>query len=166
MYQNTSHKLRLANGTIGYVVDFLADSNDSIHVSVVDGVTFHCYTHPPQAVDVMQIGYDDTSFLPHIPRGVVPLRQRVERGVTIQLPSRSFTVTLKQVPMIAAFSLTSEKCQGLKVEKMVLGPMRHRTLHSPQKSSFYVAVTRVKTLAQLYLMEPLTLKFLQYFAPR
>lgn len=82
------------------------------------------------------------------------------------MPQRSFTVVVKQVPLVPAFALTSEKRQGLTVIKIILGPLRHSTRHSPQRSSFYVAVTRVKTLCQLYLMEPLSLSLLKYFTPR
>jgi hypothetical protein len=34
-----------------------------------------------------------------------------------------------------------------------------------QRSSFYVAVTRVKSMQRLFLLEPLTLDFFKYFTP-
>ncbi|KAF1776897.1 hypothetical protein GQ600_5973 [Phytophthora cactorum] len=44
-------------------------------------------------------------------------------------------------------------------------PLRHATRRSPQKSSFYVAVTRVITMRELILTEKLTLEYLEYFTP-
>lgn len=164
--KNTSEVLKLTNGTIGYVVDFVTDEQDSFREVTANCFTIHYHSHPPVAVYVKHIGYAGTSFLPHLPVGVVPVRQRVEKSINVRMPARSFNVTIKQVPLVPAFALTSEKCQGLTVDKMILGPMRHPTRRAPQRSSFYVAVTRVRILAQLYLMEPLTKQFLAYFTPR
>ncbi|OWZ16522.1 ATP-dependent helicase [Phytophthora megakarya] len=164
--KNASSQLKLSNGSIGCVVDFIGDSNDSVVITMRNGIEYHIHSRPPQVAFVQLLGYEDEVFLPDLPRGIVLVRLRHERSVKIQLPARTFTVAVDQVPLVPAFALISEKFQGLTVNKMILGPLRHSTRHAPQKSSFYVAVTRVKSLQQLYLMEPLSLQFLHYFKPR
>lgn len=166
MLKNTSELLKLSNGSIGFVVGFVGDPDESIHVVTNNGIQHHVHTRPPQVVYVQLIGYEDRIFLSGLPPGVAPVRIRCDSSVQIKMPARTFVVSVKQVPLIPAFALTSEKCQGLTVEKMILGPLRHPTRHAPQRPSFYVAVTTVKTLQQLYLMEPLSLQYQKYFKPR
>ncbi|ETN12062.1 hypothetical protein PPTG_09710 [Phytophthora nicotianae INRA-310] len=163
--KNVSSQFKLANGSIGSVVAFTSASRDAIQVRTVNGIQEHHHSLPPDIVFVKLKDYPTRSFLPGLPQGVVPVCKKSERGVQVKLPDREFSISITQVPLVPAYCLTTEKCQGLTVEKMILGPIRHSTRLSPQRSSFYVAVTRVKSLNQLYLMSPLTKQFLKYFKP-
>lgn len=164
--KNISSTLKLANGTIGYVVGFQPAIDDIVHHQAINGIDEYVHSKPPTAVYLQLKDFPTLHVSPELPPGVVPVCPRTEKGIQIKLPNRSFSVSITQAPLVLTFSLTTEKCQGLTVDKMVLAPLRHQTRRIPQKSSLYVAVTRVKSLNQLYLMAPLTKEFLEYFKPR
>ncbi|GMF61876.1 unnamed protein product [Phytophthora fragariaefolia] len=162
--KNVSNHFKLVNGSIGTVVAITPAQNDDIRVRVADGVEEHQHSLPPEVVFIRLKDSSDRSFHPELPLGVVPICQRYERGISVKLPDRQFSVCIRQVPLVLAYPLTTEKCHGLTVDRMVLAPLRHPTRYSPQRSSCYVTLlTRVKTLRQLYLMVPLTKQFLEYF---
>ncbi|KAG1713432.1 hypothetical protein DVH05_001219 [Phytophthora capsici] len=163
--KNVSTSVKLANGSIGTDVAFTTACDDVVKTSVLDGVEEYYHSVPPDIVFVRLKDYASHQFVPSLPPGVVPLCKRKETGVQIQMQQRTFSISICQIPVVPAYSLTTEKCQGLTVDKMILAPLQHSTRRVPQHSSFYVAVTRVTTLKQLYLMEPLTKKFLEYFVP-
>lgn len=52
-------------------------------------------------------GYETQKF---IPTGVKPHQQR---GVSVQLPNRRIAVSIIQIPLISAYSITDNKSQGL-----------------------------------------------------
>lgn len=163
--KNVSQAMKLANGSIGHVVDFKCASGDSSRTEMLEGIQYQIHTQPPDVVYIKLKDHSHTPLLTSLPTGIAPILARTEKGVKVDMTSRTFSITINQVPLIPAFAITSDKCQGLTVERMVLGPLRHSTRRNPQQSSFYVAVTRVKMMKQLYLMEPLSLDFLQYFKP-
>ncbi|ETM35837.1 hypothetical protein L914_17332, partial [Phytophthora nicotianae] len=90
--------------------------------------------------------------------GVVPVRCRNDSSVSARIRDRSLNVIVKQVSLIPAFALTTETCQGLTVDRLEIGPLRHSTLRKPQRASCYIAVTRVRSMDELYLMESLALE--------
>lgn len=165
--KNVSRVLHLANGTIGTVVGFQVSHSDSERVELGADLEFHFHTKPAHAIflQLHDRSLAHYSILDALPPGTTPVRCAKHTGVNVAMSDRTFTVSVDQVPLVPAFALTTEKCQGLTVEKVVLGPLRHFTRVQPQRSSFYVAVTRVTTMLQLYLVEPLTLDFLKYFTP-
>ncbi|ETP31440.1 hypothetical protein F442_19695 [Phytophthora nicotianae P10297] len=164
MQQNVSTVFKLANGTIGYVVSIKPSSTDIEQVIQVGGFVTRVHSEPPEIIFVQLRDHNNPLF-EGLPDGVVPLRPWKQNSIQIQLPDRSFSVNITQIPLVPAFSLTSEKCQGLTVERMILAPLRHSTRKSPQRSYFYVAVTRVTTMSELILTEELTLEYLSYFIP-
>ncbi|ETO75400.1 hypothetical protein F444_09003 [Phytophthora nicotianae P1976] len=163
-HQNVSTVFKLANGTIGYVVSIKPSSTDIEQVIQVGGFVTRVHSEPPEIIFVQLRDHNNPLF-EGLPDGVVPLRPWKQNSIQIQLPDRSFSVNITQIPLVPAFSLTSEKCQGLTVERMILAPLRHSTRKSPQRSYFYVAVTRVTTMSELILTEELTLEYLSYFIP-
>ncbi|OWZ04872.1 hypothetical protein PHMEG_00023151 [Phytophthora megakarya] len=163
--KNVSQAMKLSNGSIGFVTGFECSPEDSVRMETVDGINYAIHTCPPDIVFIKLRNYFTTQFFPELPDGTVPVLLRVEKQVEIKMPDRSFNVIVTQVPLIPAFAITSDKSQGLTVERMVLGPLRHSSRINPQRTSFYVAVTRVKTMKQLYLMERLTPEYLGYFKP-
>jgi len=164
--KNVSKRFRLANGSIGIAVDLQDDPTDDFTTRTEGGYTVVVHTALPEIVYVKLLAYSHIQFHEDLPDGVVPVRPRRESNVLIKITDvRSFIVCIIQIPIIPAFALTTEKCQGLTVEKMILGPLRHPTRKRPQRSALYVAITRVKSMSQLYLMKPLTLSDLAFFRP-
>lgn len=150
--ENVSRALQFANGTIGHVVSFQPSQHDTVQTStelIVNGeLHVRIHSKPPEIVFVKLLGYDDlASIVAGLPPGVVPVQARDKIGICVELPQRSFSIQVCQAPLVPAFSLTSEKCQGLTVEKVIIGPLRHSTRKSPQRSSFYVAVTRIAAVS-------------------
>lgn len=78
--------------------------------------------------------------------GISPVLPRQERNIRVSMPNRCFSINIKQVPLVPAISITCYKSQGLTLNKMILGPMRHLTRTLPQKATFYVTVTRVRSM--------------------
>jgi hypothetical protein len=70
-----------------------------------------------------------------------------------------------QIPLVPAFSLLVEKVQGLTMDSIILGPLRHDTRSSPQKTALHVATTRVKDPINMRFLEPLTMEDIEYFTP-
>ncbi len=164
--KNISKVFKLANGSIGNVVHIqLPSSRHETIIQDTTGVSIHVFKTPPEVVYIKLRDYPDHQFINGLPPGVVPILPRLEPKIDVTLPNRSFRINATQVPIVPAFAITCDKCQGMTVEKMVLAPLRHPTRRSPQRAAFYVAVTRVKSMDNLYLMEPLTLELLQYFKP-
>ncbi|GMF32032.1 unnamed protein product [Phytophthora fragariaefolia] len=118
--KNVSNHFKLANGCIGTVVAITPAQNDDIRVRVVDGVEEHQHSLPPEVVFIRLKDYSDRSFHPEFPFGVVPVCQRYERGISVKLPDRQFSVCIRQVPLVLAYSLTTEKCQGLTLTEWFL----------------------------------------------
>lgn len=143
----------------------MACASESISVTPRLDYEEMLHSTPPEVVFGKLRGYEDVQFLPFLHVGVTPVRLRCEKSVEVKLPNRSFCIDVELVPVTPAFSLTTEKCQGLTLGKMIMAPLRHETRLSPQRSAFYVAVTRVQALRQLYLMAKLSLEALTYFTP-
>lgn len=163
--KNVCLSLMLANGTIAQVVAIQPSLEDVSQDLEDDGVTFRTHSSPPEIIFVQITEHAGRVFAPELPPGFVPIRPWKDNSVDVQMPDRQFRIRIQQVPLVPAFSLTTEKCQGLTVHRMVLAPLRHHTRRCPQKSSFYVAVTRVTAMSELYLTQPLTLQYLRYFTP-
>ena len=77
--------------------------------------------------------------------------------IKTKLSGVDFSFKLRTYPLVPSFALTVEKIQGATLQGCVLG-----TLHHPSRTSFppsllYVALSRVRKLADLYLTEPLTM---------
>lgn len=167
--QNVSRALKLANGTIGHVISFEPDRDDKVRTVVKlkanGGLNVCIHSKPPRIVFMKLLDYGSSSIVEGFPSGIIPVFSRDKTGVSVELPERTFSIQVYQSPLVPAFSLISEKCQGLTVQKVIIGPLRHSTRKAPQRSSFYVAITRVTSLVQLYLTEKLTVKYLSYFTP-
>ena len=166
--KNLSRSLKLANGTLGHVIGIQWPRNRNITRSRGANCDYDVceYDGLPDYVLIKLIDFAQEALIPGFAPGVVPVRPTLVKQVKIHIADdRQFTVNIEQVPLIPAFSLTSDKCQGLTVDRMILGPLRHDSRRLPQRTSFYVAMTRVRTMANLFLMEPLTSLYLKYFKP-
>ncbi len=78
------------------------------------------------------------------------------------LPNRKFSVKITQMPLAPAIAATTYKLQGKTCKGVVL-----YSLNEPgrQRTSLYVAASRVTTLKGLFLCEKLTEDDFKYFRP-
>jgi ATP-dependent exoDNAse (exonuclease V) alpha subunit len=73
-------------------------------------------------------------------------------------------VPIEQIPIVLAFVLTINKCQGLTLSRVILGPFLHPYQQNPKKiGTLYVALSRVKSLVDLQVLEPLSHIVLKIF---
>jgi hypothetical protein len=83
----------------------------------------------------------------------------------IKIPDRTFYIKIRQLPLVPAFSLLIEKVQGLTLDSVILGPLKHSTRRAPQKTALHVATTRVRDPINMRLLQPLTMDDILYFTP-
>jgi hypothetical protein len=99
--------------------------------------------------------------------GIIRIHPILEWDVSIKLPNWSFTVSIEQIPIILAFALTIDKCQGLTLSKTILGPLLHSSQRNFKKNDrLYVALSQVKHLIDLQVFKPLSHSVLKYFQLR
>ena len=114
----------------------------------------------------MELLEDKTVYLPALPPGVVPIRPIVENRIDIKLPHRTFRVSICQIPLVPVFALTIDKCQGLTLEGLTLGPLLHSSRRRPRKTgTLYVGLSRAKRFEPVNLLQPLEQKDIDYFKP-
>ena len=167
--KNLNSRLRLANGSLGRVVGFQFPPGCPEHRRLcIDEESASFVNQAARLPDVVYVKLlnDEETYLPDLPPGVVPVRPFEEKEVQIQLPNRKFKVSIKQIPLVPAFALTIDKCQGLTLEGLTLGPLRHSSRRSPRKTgTLYVALSRAKHFNSVYLLQPLTQAEADYFKP-
>ncbi|GMF26420.1 unnamed protein product [Phytophthora fragariaefolia] len=125
--------MKLANGSIGAVVAFWTAEDDVVQVTTSNGVEEHMHSHPPDIVFVYLKDYSSHPFVASLPPGVAPICKRKETGIRVAIRNRLFSLVISQAPVVPAYSLTTEKCQGPTVHKMILAPLRHPTRRIPQR---------------------------------
>jgi hypothetical protein len=76
--------------------------------------------------------------------GIIRIHPILEWDVSIKLPNWSFTVSIEQIPIILAFALTIDKCQGLTLSKTILGPLLHSSQRNfKENDRLYVVLSQV-----------------------
>jgi hypothetical protein len=162
---NMSPHLKLCNGSIGHVV-YIKHHESNTMKSIADGNLFvqKC-SHIPEYV-LLKLWKVDQEFFPGLGAGVVLVKPFIRNSVTVKLPpNRSFDLKIKQIPLIPAFSLLIEKVQGLTLNSVIIGPMRHSTRMNPQRTSMHVSTSRIKDPYFMRLAQPLTMEDIIYFRP-
>lgn len=164
--KNTHTHLKLANGALGEVIG-VQHAADNIQTRTVDpdtGLVYMVCTQLPDFVFVRLRGVDH-ELVPGFGVGIVPVtfvnakgsqikvKRRLQSGAMTQ---RTFTVDIKQVPVVQAFPLTAEKTQGLTLDDLNLDNFRPAGRLSPARSMLYVALSRCRTLSSIHLLQPLT----------
>jgi hypothetical protein len=95
----------------------------------------------------------DPELLPSI-LGIHPF---LNRDITVNLSNCCFIVSIKHVLIMPVFILTINKCQGLILCGVILGPLLHPSRKTPKKNGIlYIALSCSKCLANLHLLEPLS----------
>jgi ATP-dependent exoDNAse (exonuclease V) alpha subunit len=125
--KNNSRPKEVANGTLGNVIGYQLPKTTTTHHQVIDESSrYTVLISPtlPKIIFIKLLGHDqilDPKLLPSIV-GIHPI---LERDVFIELPNRSFIVSIEQIPIVLAFVFTINKCQGLTLSRAILRPLLH-----------------------------------------
>ncbi len=158
-------KTKIANGTLGHIVGIQLSSSSTFKTIEKSGVVIHEYQIPPEIVFV-KIRKCDITLIPNLPIGVIPiLIHQSSSSFKVELNYRSIHIQPIQFPIVPAFAITTEKCQGITLDAMIAAPFRSEARLKPQTNSLYVVLSRITDFTNLRLMEPLTSSDLQYFKP-
>ena len=161
---NLAPNLKLCNGSIGHVVYIKHNASNQIQLESDGELFISKCSHIPDFI-LSKVWKIDHEFFPGLGAGVVPVQPYRNNRVSIDLPSRNVTVRMIQIPLVPAFSLLIEKVQGLTMDSVILGPLRHKTRTSPQRTALHVSCTRVKDAINMRFLQPLTMEDIAYFTP-
>jgi hypothetical protein len=149
---NNSSPRQVTNETLGHVVGFQLPSNASSCQQVIDELS--CYSVLVSSafskiVFVKLLGREEILDL-ELPMGIVGIHPILEQDVLIQLPDWSFSVCIEQIPLVSAFALTIDKCQGLTLSRLILGPLLYPSRRTPEKNgTLYMALFTSETISRL-----------------
>jgi hypothetical protein len=121
---NLAPNLKLCNGSIGHVVYIKHNVSNQIQLESDGELFISKCSHIPDFV-LIKLWKIDHEFFPGLGAGVVLVQPYRNNRVSINLPSRNVTVRMIQIPLVPAFSLLIEKVQGLTMDSVILGPLRH-----------------------------------------
>jgi len=167
--KKNSRPKEVINGTLGHVIGYQLPKSTTTHLQVVDENFGYIVLVSSTLLEIVFIklhGHDqvlDPEFLP----GIIGIHPILEWCVFIKLPNWSFIVYIEQIPIILAFVLTIDKCQGLTLLGTIFGPLVHLSERNLKKDNMlYVTLSQVKHLIDLQVLEPLSYSVLKYFQPR
>ena len=156
--------LGLGNGTTGTVYGMQFPPGTTFEVKYdVHGVAV--YVEPSRTIQYLLLKIDNPKFPPFtgLPDGVYPLAPSSAQG-----KQKCINLYLHQVPVTLRFSTTIHKLQGVTADYLTVGEMRTYGTPSPgnsvwHPSMLYVLLSRVRTLAGLHLLRPLTMTDMEDF---
>jgi hypothetical protein len=161
---NMSPELKLCNGSIGHIVYIHHHKSNRLSLFSDGNLFVTKCTHIPEYV-LLKLWKVDDVFFPALGPGVVLVKPFMNTSASVTLPNRTFTLRIKQIPLIPAFSLLIEKVQGSTMKTLILGPMNDAHRRNPQRTALHVLLSRGQDAYEMRLAEPLTLKDLDYFQP-
>ena len=131
-------------------------------------MTILTYSNPPVHLFV-KLREIDTVIMRNFPLGVVPLERysnhQAKQVIKFSYHRRSAAI-IEQFPVVGAFAITTEKCQGLTFDSIFVAPLLPEERLNPQKNSLYVIFSRVKNFVNMRFLEKLTLRHLDYYKPK
>jgi hypothetical protein len=162
--KNMSHGI--FNGALGFV-DHIVHHPDNVVTRSAEDSRIRACSHMPQLVLVRMLKKTGTQFAPSLPQDTVAYPWCKEAWpVNVELGKNStVAMRLQQFAIIPAYAITSEKCQGLTLERSVIAPWRHETRFAPQKTALYVMLSRTKEVQNMRFMQPLSMEDIRFFTP-
>jgi hypothetical protein len=151
---NICMQLGLANGAVGRVVAFPEPQFDVKVVTDDKGSQFivRQATSLPPFVLVQLEREPSAHFRPDLAPRIVPVTLKTD-SMQVKIGDHQHSLSIQQLPIVPYHSSTYHKAQGLSCDKLCLW-------HVPTDGDplmLYVGLSRVRTLAGLYLRELLTI---------
>jgi PIF1-like helicase len=147
-------RLAVANGTTGriYGLQFPVGTTFSIH-GPVDGQR---YLLPSAEVLYVLVQVDNPRFPSYtdLPAGVFPIRPSAQTG-----DQHLRNISLRQVPIAPNFASTIHKLQSQTLDQLTIAELTTKDMFLKRvthASFLYVLLSRVRTLAGLFLLQPIT----------
>lgn len=160
--KNHNINIHLANGTLGTIVGFQHDPDNSFILINDDDYPYYKCTHFPQLVFV-KLFQKQKVQIPCLPQDILPVPV-VTLNSQIHLSHRHFSMKIKQIPIVPAYAVTVEKVQGLTLESVTICNLLDKR-KTAQTSSLYVSLSRCKDPTQVLLEHDLTLEYCKSFIP-
>jgi hypothetical protein len=123
----------------------------------------------PETVLVEMRNYNAATpicLLANLPPNVFPVLP-IRKTFTTKLNSgsKSLTVKLTQFPLVPTSAITVHKVQGQSLDRVIVTKWRDPKMVSQYPMTAYVTLSRVRTLAGLYITQPLTKADCAFFVP-
>ena len=154
---NICTPLGLVNGAMGVMHSLLpANKDDAARLASASGYMQVLLTEPPAGVSVVLTSTSKTISVGSLGQTdsglpIVPLRHHA--SVERSLGSAHFT--LRTVPLTLAFALTIHKCQGQTLARVIVALWPKKHLNTLDRRAVLVALSRVRALAHVRLLERL-----------
>jgi hypothetical protein len=156
---NSNPDIPLMNGTTSILVHYQFDPND---ITTYPSNNVFELSKLPLAIWI-QID-PKLESIPNRP-GLFPWLP-ISTSISCDISTKStIRVKITTFPIVPAFALTTEKCQGLTLQGAIIPPLRTIDRWNPQSSALYVALSRPSSIENLRLLQPLTLQDFDYFTP-
>jgi hypothetical protein len=171
--ENVATALGAANGSQGNVVGFkFADTDDGapsteLRDVSISGVTIRvamCNALPELVFVHLLNNAAGVCALPGLPANVFAFSP-CTKSVSVMLNSHKLSFRLTQFPLVPCAAATLHKVQGQSMTRAVVGLWRDRKMVAQNAMTAYVALSRLRTLAGLYITQPLTRDDCDYFVP-
>jgi len=160
---STEEVLGLGNGTTGTVYGMQFPPGTTFEVKN-DAHGMPAYIEPSKTIRYLLLQIDNPKFPPFtgLPPGVYPLPPSPKSG-----KDKVKMLYLNQVPVTLRFSTTIHKLQGVTADYLTVGETRNYDSKGSNSvwhpAMLYVLLSRVRTLAGLHLLQPLTMADMEDF---
>jgi hypothetical protein len=152
----------VSNGSLGYVVDIKFEDNTFFkETTTANGVQIKYANKLPKYVFVklMQPG---KHAIGNLDIGIVPMMVFKQQ---VKFKFRNFSKAISQIPIIPAFSTTTDRSQGLTLESSLIGNQINLLRKHPPFQILYVAFSRVRDPRNIRIEEKMTLEYIGRFKP-
>lgn len=156
--------LGLANGTFGTLIGFKWHPQNNFTEYINESGVLICTPSRPPLAMYIKLHKAALFRVEGLPDNVIPV---VPVCVQVKYTRDQVTHTQAtwQIPLISAFSITTDKAQGLTLKSCILGTQRNAHRKTPPTQILYVAMSRVIVPRHIGLAEPMSLNALNSFAP-
>jgi hypothetical protein len=117
----------VTNDTLGHVIGYQLPKIATTHHQVIDetfGYIVFASSMLLEIVFIKLLSHDQVLDF-ELPPNIIDIHPILDQDVFIKLPNRSFTAFIEQIPIVFAFVLIVDKCQGLTLSRAILGLLLH-----------------------------------------
>jgi hypothetical protein len=140
------------------------DSKHYINFFFTDsGVKILRASHLPDYIFIQPHRFTNITFFP-LASGIIPINP-TKSSVKFKLSNRTFNQTITQLPVVPAFSITTDKSQGLTFQNDIIDSQKNHLRCRPPTQILYVALSRVTDPNKMKFTEKTTLEYLNQFKP-